>query len=67
VEETLRDHKGDANRIYLGRSPDKSASLRLKDDQGRDRLVMSVNAEGNPVIQLLDADGKVTNEFTGNK
>ncbi len=43
------------------------ASRRLKDDQGRDRLAMSVNAEGNPVIQLLDADDKVTNEFTGNK
>jgi hypothetical protein len=60
-------HPGDANRIYLGRSPDKSASLRLKDDRGRDRLVMRVYAEGNPVIQFLDADGTVTNEFTGNK
>lgn len=60
-------HLGDANRIYLGRSPDKSASLRLKDDQGRDRLVMRVNAEGNPVIQFLGADGKVTNEFSGSK
>jgi hypothetical protein len=42
-------HTGDANRIYLGRSPER------------------INAEGNPVIQFLDADGKVTNEFTGSK
>jgi hypothetical protein len=63
----LATHTGDANRIYLGRSPDKSASLRIKDDQGRDRLVLRVNAEGKPVIQFLDADGKVTNEFTGSK
>jgi hypothetical protein len=30
-------------------------------------MVLRPNAEGNPVIQFLDADGKVTNEFTGNK
>jgi hypothetical protein len=60
-------HTGDANRIYLGRSPDKSASLRIKDADGRERLVMRVNADGDPVIQFLDANGKVTNEFTAAK
>jgi hypothetical protein len=60
-------HTGDANRIYLGRSPDKSASLRIKDEQGRDRLVLRVNAEGNPVIQFLDDNGEVTNEVAGSK
>lgn len=63
----LVTHTGDANRIYLGRSPDKSASLRIKDEQGRDRLVLRVSPDGNPVIQFLDADGKVTHEFTGSK
>jgi hypothetical protein len=57
-------HTGDANRIYLGRSPDKSASLKLKDPEGHERLVMRVNPDGQPVIQFLDASGKVTNEFT---
>src|SRR5271163_313370 len=60
-------HTGDANRIYLGRSPDKSASLELKDATGNTRLAMRVDAAGNPVIQFLDADGKVTNEFTATK
>jgi hypothetical protein len=60
-------HPGDANRIYLGRSPDKSASLKLKDAEGRDRLVVRVNADGEPVIQFLDASGKVLNEFTAQK
>ena len=60
-------HTGDANRIYLGRSPDKSASLRIKDSGGRDRLVMRVNADGVAVVQFLDADGKVTNEITAAK
>jgi hypothetical protein len=60
-------HTGDADRIYLGRSPDKSASLRIKDEKGRDRLVLRVNAQGDPVIQFLDDSGKVTKEFTGSK
>lgn len=60
-------HPGDANRIYLGRAGDKSAALRIKDEQGRDRLVLRVSAEGDPVIQFLDDNGKVTKEFTGSK
>ncbi|MGA7914745.1 MAG: hypothetical protein WCA00_05880 [Candidatus Acidiferrales bacterium] len=60
-------HTGDATRIYLGRASDKSASLRIKDEQGRDRLVLRVNAEGDPVIQFLDDSGKVTKEFTRSK
>jgi hypothetical protein len=60
-------HTGDANRIYLGRSPDKSASLRIKDSDGHDRLVLRVNADGAAVVQFLDAGGKVTNEITAAK
>jgi len=60
-------HSGDANRIYLGRSPDKSASLRIKDSDGRDRLVLRVNADGAAVVQFLDGNGKVTNEITAAK
>ena len=59
----LTTHTGDANRIYLGRSPDKSASLKIKDVQGKDRLVIRVDAAGNPVIQFLDAGGKVSKEI----
>ena len=60
-------HTGDANRIYLGRARDKSASLQLKDADGNTRLAMRVDAAGNPVIQFLDASGKVLNEFTATK
>ena len=56
-------HTGDADRIYLGRSPDKSASLKIKDGQGHDRIIIRVDAEGNPVIQFLDAGGKVSREI----
>jgi hypothetical protein len=56
-------HTGDADRIYLGRSSDKSAPLRIKDGQGHDRLIIRVDAEGSPVIQFLDEGGKVSKEI----
>jgi len=59
----LATHTGDADRIYLGRSPDKSASLAIKDEQGHNRLIIRVDAEGNPVIQFLDEAGKVSKQI----
>jgi hypothetical protein len=56
-------HTGDADRIYLGRSSDKSAAVRIKDGQGHDRLIIRVDAEGNPVIQFLDEGGKASNDI----
>ena len=56
-------HTGDANRTYLGRSSDKSASLRIKDEQGQDRIIIRVDAGGKPVIQFLDEGGKVSKEI----
>lgn len=56
-------HPGDAPRLYLGRSADRSVALRLMDEQGRDRLRVKVNADGSPVIQFLDDAGKVTAEL----
>ena len=53
-------HGGDAQRAYFGRVGDGSVVLRLKDKQGRDRIVLQVNADGTPVLQLLDANGKMT-------
>jgi hypothetical protein len=34
-----------------------------KDPQGRDRIVMAVSADGNPSLQFLDDQGKVTAHF----
>jgi hypothetical protein len=59
----LATHTGDADRIYLGRSPDKSASLRIKDEQGHNRLIIRVDAGGNPVIQFLNEGGKISKEI----
>jgi hypothetical protein len=50
---------GLVNRGYLGRGRDKSVSLTLSDQQGHERLVARVAPDGTPVIQFLDANGKV--------
>ncbi|HZP23826.1 MAG TPA: hypothetical protein VFB04_10285 [Terriglobales bacterium] len=47
-------------RIMLGRGADRSVALRLKDIQGRDRIVIRVQPGGDPVLQLLDEQGKIT-------
>jgi hypothetical protein len=47
----------------LGRSDDHSVALRLKDEQGRDRLVIRVQPDGTPVLQFLDEHGKVTSQL----
>ena len=53
-------HTGDAQRAYLGRAGDGSVGLRPKDKQGHDRILLRVNVDGTPVLQLLDANGKMT-------
>ncbi|MFN7992467.1 MAG: hypothetical protein U0Q18_02640 [Bryobacteraceae bacterium] len=55
----MASHPGDAQRAYLGRAADRSVGLMLKDQQGRDRMVLRVGADGAPVLSLLDAEGKV--------
>jgi len=50
---------GIISRGIFGSEPDKSVNLRLKDQQGRDRLVARVAPDGSPEVQFLDANGKV--------
>jgi hypothetical protein len=56
-------HPGDTQRAYLGRVGDRSVGLRLMDQNGHDRLRLRVNPDGSPVMQFLDANGKVTTQF----
>ncbi len=60
----LRTSKGGAQtRILLGRLDDRSVALRLKDVEGRDRIIIRVQPDGSPVLQLLDDQGKVTSQL----
>ena len=56
-------HRGDTQRAYLGRVGDRSVGLRLMDQKGHDRVRLRVNPDGSPVMQFLDASGKVTAQF----
>jgi len=56
-------HPGDHPRILLGRERDKSALLRMKDTEGRDRIVMKVDADGSPLLQFLDERGRVVEQL----
>lgn len=58
-----KSHEMGHQRIYLGRTPDKAASLTLKDVQGHPRIVIRVAANGTPSLQFLDANGKVVSEL----
>jgi len=55
-------HTPPHQRLYLGRSSDKSVALKLKDVDGHDRIVVQVAADGSPVIQFLDAKGTVISQ-----
>jgi hypothetical protein len=52
-----------AERVFAGKQTG-DALVRLNDAHGKPRLVMKVAADGHPVVQFLDADGKVTKEIT---
>jgi hypothetical protein len=48
-----------AQRVFVGKNRDRVASVMLADAQGRTRLSMKVDPDGNASIEFLDADGKV--------
>jgi hypothetical protein len=56
-------HTPPRQRLYLGRSSDKSVALKLKDVDGHDRIVVQVAADGSPVIQFLDPKGTVISQL----
>lgn len=45
------------SRLRLAREEDGSVRLVLRDSRGRDRLRFIVPADGEPVLEMLDADG----------
>jgi hypothetical protein len=55
---------GVVNRAHFGRDRDKSVSLSLKDQQGKARLIARVAPDGTPVLEFLDATGKVVRAIT---
>src|SRR5260370_31923282 len=65
--EFFANHRHDVNRLILGRAPDGSVGLSLRDGNGRVRILLDVQSDGKSVLQFLDEGGKVVSEFTGQK
>ena len=53
-----------AQRVFVGKTRDRVASVMLSDAQGRARLTLKVNANGNASIEFLDGEGKVVQRVT---
>ena len=47
-------------RVFVGKNTDRSAAIMLADAEGRPRLTLRVEANGQAGIEFLDRDGKVT-------
>ena len=56
---------GFANRIFVGRSQDKTAMVELSDAANHPRLRFSVDSAGAATIEFLDLAGKVTRRISG--
>jgi hypothetical protein len=61
--EFFATHRHDVNRLVLGRAPDGSVGLSLRDGSGKARILLNVQSDGKPVLQFLDESGRVVSEF----
>ena len=59
----IASHPAPHARLYLGSAGDKSVSLKLKDADGHDRVVIEVAPDGSPAIRFLDSSGKVVSQL----
>jgi hypothetical protein len=50
-------------RLKLGREGDRSVGLKLRDTEGRDRIIIMVKPDGTPTLQFLDQTGKVISQL----
>lgn len=59
-EQAIAQGMGGQERLFVGRMPNDSAVVTLKDTKGRPRLLLSVDDHDVPQLQFLDENGKVT-------
>ena len=53
-----------AQRVFVGKTGERVASVMLADDQGRSRLALTVTPDGTAGIEFLDEQGKVVQKIT---
>jgi hypothetical protein len=54
-----------SERGFFGRQRDDSAEMSLRDVDGHVRVALTVKPNGEPALQFMDAQGKVTKEISG--
>lgn len=62
-EKFFATHRSDVKRIELGRSPDGSVGLEMRDSNGKVRMLLSVRPNGEPILQFLSENGRVLREL----
>ena len=60
VNAARQSAEGGHKRVFVGKDVDRSASVALSDADGKPRLKLTVDANGNPRIESLDDKGQVT-------
>lgn len=60
-----QENQRNRKRIWVGRDDDGTATLSMRDGNGNERIQMKVPADGTPVINFLDKDGKVQKTIVG--
>lgn len=58
-----KEHGMPAERAFVGKVPDGSSVVKLSDPQGRVRLLLAVDADGNPSLKFLDEQGGVVSQL----
>lgn len=58
--ELHKDGKSGASRLFAGRDGDGSSAVMLMDSTGKPRIRIAVDAQDQPVIEILDPEGEVT-------
>ncbi len=59
----MQSHGTAHQRLSLYRTSSGAVELKMKDTEGRDRLVLGVAADGSPALHLLDEHGKVVGQL----
>ena len=63
LQKFLADRGSGTQRLYLGEDRQHGLDLYMKDDKGRNRIVLRVQPDGSPVLQFLDVDGKIIGQM----
>jgi hypothetical protein len=63
--EFFATRRHDVKRLVVGRAPDGSVGLSLRDGSGKVRVVLEVQSDGKSVLQFFDDSGEVVSQLTG--